>query len=210
MKKYVLFSTILCTLLNICKGQLASIEYGANDYEADKIASLVKLKNEKESLVYWEATCFCKISYKDLTNKEEATGVCLDLTKKVNLKFNGLAPQSDGNVRECNRACTAKASNLSEEEKNIIAKCACAAGEDNGRAIRAFAAVGTKSYDTAQAIGQLVSKPAAYRDDCKCKNGWYFNSVTKKCAKDLCKVSQSIPNRDLGDWGTIWNNTIVE
>ena len=53
----------------------------------------VKTKNEsyiKESEINWEARCFCKISYHNLTNKESATGVCLDLTSTVNTTFGGL------------------------------------------------------------------------------------------------------------------------
>jgi hypothetical protein len=33
------------------------------------------------------ATCFCVISYKDLTNKKSRDGVCLDLTKKSKYDF---------------------------------------------------------------------------------------------------------------------------
>jgi hypothetical protein len=209
MKQITFNFFLLFILCNICHAQLAINEYALND-ENEIIASLVVANNKDNVLIKWEATCYCKIAYHNLTNKEKATGVCLDLTSIVNTSFGGVRPQRDENVRKCNEKCTNAVTNLTQQQKNQIANCACAAGMTTGTPIRAYAAVGSKEYDSAAPIGSIVNDPPKYTTECLCPDTWSYNKDQKKCTKPICDVILPSNNQNLGNWGFIWNNKIYQ
>lgn len=167
------------------------------------------------------ATCFCKISCDDLTNKKSATGVCLDLTSAVNKTYTGLFPQNDTNQTDCNTRCTTAAAAHSGSQS--IAACACAAGKSSGTVCRAWSAVGTKEYKSAQQIGVLTNQPEVKKTTCTCPAGWACNGCSPqvdggvttdgKCKKLACQAISITPfpanGTQLGSWGFTWGNALI-
>jgi hypothetical protein len=173
------------------------------------------LPNSNQEMVSFHATCFCVVSYNNLTNQHNATGVCLNLREVINHSYGGLNPQSEANRNDCNARCTNAAVALSAGQKQEIANCACGANVGNGTPIRAYSAVGVKAYKTAQQIGVLVNTPAVTNTTCTCPTGWYANAPitpNSKWNKALCgpmTATLAPPNNtQLGTWGFTWDNYI--
>lgn len=163
------------------------------------------------------ATCFCVVSYNDLTNLNTRSGVALDLTSRVNLKFTGINQQSKSNRNKCNRVCTAKASSLSSSDYTKIAKAACNANRPSGTAIRAFSSVGTKAYRTAQHVGRLENVPAQTTNKYFCPTGWKMDdwrtNINRKCNKKLCDLDQAgnaFSNQEYGDAMFVWEGSVYQ
>ena len=150
-------------------------------------------------------TCYCVVSYKNLTNQKKRSGVCLDLTGRVGHQYNGMSPH---NQKACNKRCTDVAKVLSSSDLNKIANCACSKGVKNNTDITAYSALSVKKYKTAHAIGRLVNKPASYNTTCNCPKGWTYDKPNNKCKKAQCKLNDLSSNQPLGEWGFIWNGTI--
>ncbi|HWN09894.1 MAG TPA: hypothetical protein VNO50_11635 [Pyrinomonadaceae bacterium] len=165
------------------------------------------------------ATCFCKISYNDLTNQKSASGVCLDLTGAVNKTYTGINPQKDANQTDCNTKCTAAAA--SHTGSQSMASCACAAGKPSGTVVRAWSAVGVREYKSAQQIGILTNQPQVSQTTCTCPPTWASNTthanggVTTdgKCKKLACSSISITPlpanGTQLGNWGFTWGNSLI-
>lgn len=165
------------------------------------------------------ATCFCVISYNDLTDQQSRSGVCMDITNIVNTTYSGVFPEKDDNRKDCQKKCSDAAYNLSAAQKQAIADCACAAGVGNGTPIRAYSAVGVKRYQSDQAMGTLVNIPAVVQTTCKCPVGWWSNTsnvdggVTAdgKCKKPVCGpigVTPPANGTPVGTWGFTWGNAL--
>lgn len=165
------------------------------------------------------ATCFCVISILDLTNQKHRDGVIMDLTGAVNKTYSGLNPQNDTNQTDCNTRCTTEAAKYTGSQS--VAAAACAAGTANGTVIRAWSAVGTREYKSAQQIGILINTPEVKKTVCTCPATWWSDKnvpggVTtdgkcKKEALDNCgiKISPLPPmGTQLGTWGFSWDNTL--
>ncbi len=195
-----------CFLISV----FAKAQYASNDYSFSGIKKSIEAPFNNNNLELPRATCFCVISYKDLTNKKSRDGVCLDLTKKVNMTFGGLNQQSVENQKKCNKRCTDFASILTSQEIEAIASCACSKGAGSNSGIRAFSAIGTKEFSSSHHLGALESSPAKFETKCTCPDTWQYNSDQKKCAKQICDVSQPTSNQNLGNWGFIWSNKIWE
>ncbi len=165
------------------------------------------------------ATCFCVISYNDLTDQQTRSGVCMDITNIVHTTYSGVFPEKDDNRKDCQKKCSDAAYNLSAAQKQAIADCACAAGVGNGTPIRAYSAVGVKRYQSDQAMGTLVNTPAVVQTTCRCPVGWLANTsnidggVTTdgKCKKLVCGPIAVAPPADgtqVGSWGFTWGNSL--
>jgi hypothetical protein len=166
------------------------------------------------------ATCFCKISMNDLTNQNSASGVLLDLTGAVNKTYTGLFPQNDSNQTDCNTRCTNTAASYTGNQS--IAASACAAGAPNGTVIRAWSAVGTKEYKSAQQIGVLINQPQVTKTTCTCPATWACNGCSPqvaggvttdgKCKKLSCQPFSISPfppdGTQVGAWGFTWGNAL--
>jgi hypothetical protein len=167
-----------------------------------------------------EATCFCKISKENLTNSKSASGVLLDLTSNVGKTYttsikNGFE-QSDKNQTDCNTRCTTAAASYTGQQS--IAAQACAAGAPNGTVVRAWSAVGTKEYKTAQQIGTLTNIAAVTQQVCPA--GSLANSTNQpglttdgKCKKHVnpgCPLNPAPPNgTPIGtNWGFTWGDGV--
>jgi hypothetical protein len=162
-----------------------------------------------------EATCFCKISKDDLTNKKSATGVLLDLTSEVNTTYKGLNQQSDKNQTSCNKLCTDKAAPYTGQQS--IATQACSAGATSGTTIRAWGAVGTREYKSAQQIGTLTNVAAVTQQICPAGSvGGTTNqpgvTTDGKCKKPTgtCPITPAPPIwTAIGNWGFTGENGAV-
>jgi hypothetical protein len=167
-----------------------------------------------------EATCFCKISKENLTNSKSASGVLLDLTSNVGKTYttsikNGFE-QSDKNQTDCNTRCTTAAASYTGQQS--IAAQACAAGAPNGTVVRAWSAVGTKEYKTAQQIGTLTNIAAVTQQVCPA--GSLANSTNQPgvttdgyCKKQIntCPLPVYPPNgTQIGTWGFTWGNGVYQ
>lgn len=187
---------------------------------AATLAPETKAQTASTSRSMASATCFCKISYDDLTNKKSASGVCLDLTGTVNKTYTGVFPQNDNNQTDCNTRCTtAAAPHIGSQS---IAACACAAGKPSGTAVRAWSAVGTKEYKTAAPIGVLTNQSQVTKTTCTCPASWTCNGCSPQvaggvttdgaCKKMVCQpfsISPFPPNgTQVGSWGFTWGNAI--
>jgi hypothetical protein len=163
------------------------------------------------------ATCFCKISKDNLTNSASATGVLKDLTSQVNMNFTGINQQSASNQKQCSDRCTNVAQSYSGQQS--IATLACQAGAPNGTPIKAYAAVGTRKYDSAQFIGELKNIAAVTQQVCPA--GSLANptnvdgGVTSdgKCKKlvSTCPMNPTPPNgTQIGTWGFTWGSGVFQ
>jgi hypothetical protein len=180
------------------------------------LSSLVAFSRPSHRKPMASATCFCKISYDDLTNKISASGVCLDLTGAVNKVYTGIFPQNDTNQTDCNTRCTTAAAPYIGSQS--IAACACAAGKPSGTLVRAWSAVGNKEYKTAAPIGTLTNKPEVKTTICTCPAGWTSNTSSQvggvttdgKCKKGACGPNSIAPyppdGTQIGSWGFTWGN----
>lgn len=177
----------------------------------------VESYNEPEAVAAASAaTCFCKISYDDLTNKTSATGVCLDLTSVVAHSYGGLFPQSDQNQTDCTTRCTNAAASYTGSSG--IASCACGAGVSNGTVVRAWSAVGTKEYKSAHQIGVVNRVPA--QTEARCPTGWWSATTNvdggvtpdgrcKKVSAQPMTVTPLPPNGTaVGSYGFTWGNAV--
>lgn len=167
--------------------------------------------------VMGDATCYCKITYTNLTGLTSASGVCQDLTGTVNKSYSGLDQQSDANQTDCNTRCTGAASSYTGSQ--AIAACACAAGVVSGTAVRAWSAVGMKEYKTSQQIGVLKNTPKVTKTVWTCPAGWLANNTNVNggvtwgatgCKKLACRPNTITPLPDngtlIGTWGFTWGN----
>ncbi|HQU86527.1 MAG TPA: hypothetical protein PKY59_25575, partial [Pyrinomonadaceae bacterium] len=168
-----------------------------------------------------KATCFCKISCKDLTNQSATSGndILLDITGEVGLIFNELFPEKPANQNECNKRCTEESAKYIKTQ--LFAAKACENCPD-GAVINAYSAVGTKPYRSAQYIGQLVKKPEVKETICTCPKGWFSNKTqtdggvtyegAKSCKRISCQAINILPlpidGTPLGDWGFTWGNAL--
>lgn len=166
------------------------------------------------------ATCFCKVSKDNLTNLHSASGVLLDLTGTVNKTYSGLFPQNDNNQTDCNTRCTSAAAPYTGNQS--IAGSACAAGAPHGAVIRAWSAVGTREYKSAQQIGVLINQPQVTKKTCTCPASWTCNGCSPQvnggvtsdgqCKKLVCQpfsISPFPPNgTQVGTWGFTWGNAL--
>jgi hypothetical protein len=162
------------------------------------------------------ATCFCKISKDNLTNQTSASGVLQDLTGAVDKSYSGVFQQSDKNQTDCNTRCTSAAASSTGQQS--IAAQACAAGAPNGTIVRAWSAVGTKEYKTAQQIGTLVNIAAVTQQ--VCPTGAVANSTNQpgvttdgKCKKvvSTCPMNPAPPNgTQIGTWGFTWGSGVYQ
>ncbi|MCF8246896.1 MAG: hypothetical protein K9J37_17900 [Saprospiraceae bacterium] len=167
----------------------ASWQYSAPIYKlpADIPESEIVKVDEDAS----KRTCYCVVSYDNLTNQPHRTGQCLDLTGVVNTSYSSM---SEANRNKCNDKCTTAASNLTAAQKQNIANCVCAAGKPTGTVIRAYSALSTKDYKTAQQIGTLTNSPESTQTTCKCPVGWWANTsnvdggitADGQCKKPVC------------------------
>ena len=166
------------------------------------------------------ATCFCKISYDDLSGKQSATNVCLDLTGTVNKSYTGVTPMQESNQVDCQTRCKNTTTALSSTQVQAIANAACDAGKPE-MFIRSYSAVGTKNYRMAKSLGYLHNSPEVSQITCKCRAGWISNTsfqdggVTAdgKCYKAICgpmNTTQLPPNNTpIGTWGFVRGNLII-
>jgi hypothetical protein len=165
------------------------------------------------------ATCFCKISKDNLTNLNSASGVLLDLTGAVGKTYTGLFQQSDANQTDCNTRCTSAAASYTGSQS--IATAACAAGANNGTVVRAWSAVGTREYKSAQQIGVLQKQAQVSQTTCTCPPTWLSSTTNvpggvtgdgkcKKEAGSCLNISPLPPNgTQIGSWGFTWGNSLV-
>lgn len=161
-----------------------------------------------------EAHCFCKLSCANLTNNKNASMVIKDYGQLAS--YTGLNQQSDANQTACNTLCTQKAA--PDTGSQAVASAACALGCPNGSLIRAWSAVGTKEYKSAQFIGTLTNTPAVTKS--KCPTGWACNGCNPqvdggftsdgKCKKLACQANTISPyppdGTQIGTWGFSWGN----
>jgi len=198
--------------------ELAALNLHVNDYafesHIDEGIELPESYKSKKLIIEKEVakrTCFCVVSYNNLSNQKKRSGVCLDLTSRVNKTYRS---KSKKNAIRCNDACTKAARALSAADKQRIANCACAANRPNGHPITAFSALSTRKYMTADAIGTLENIPAQTRTDCTCPRGWTVDTgqtdINKKCKKQLCKTEYPVPNQEIPGLGYIWDNQITQ
>lgn len=187
---------------------------------AATLAPETKAQTTSASRKMATATCFCKVSKDDLTNLHSASGVLLDLTGTVNKTYSGLFPQNDNNQTNCNTLCTSAAAPYTGNQS--IAASACAAGAPNGTVIRAWSAVGTREYKSAQQIGVLINQPQVTNWTCTCPASWTCNGCSPqvaggvttdgKCKKLACQsfsISPFPPNgTQVGSWGFTWGNAL--
>lgn len=162
------------------------------------------------------ATCFCKLSTADLTNLKSANGVVRDLTGDVNKTYTGAFQQGDQNQTDCNTRCTNAAAQYTGNAS--FAAQLCAAGVGNNATIRAWSAVGTREYKSAQYIGVLINTPAVTKTTCVCPPDAMANTTNElggvtvdgKCKKGICGPYSGItppPNgTQIGTWGFTWGN----
>lgn len=167
------------------------------------------------------ATCFCLISYDDLTNKKTQSGVCKDLTAELGVTYTGLNPQKDANQTDCNSKCQTLAATY--QGNPGMAACACAAGKPSGTLVRAWSAVGVKEYKAAQQIGVLINQPQVTKTTCTCPAGWTCNGCSPQvaggvttdgaCKKVVCQPFSIAPfppdGTQVGTWGFTWGNALV-
>lgn len=169
-------------------------------------------------------TCWCVVSYLNLTSKHESPGVCKYLT--IDKKYPMII--TNKNSRDCNSQCTAKAKKLTEQERQEIAQCACtnlnkaanSLGINTGSGgvkieITAFSKISSRPYVSAHGLGTLQSKSAQYETKWTCPNGWKVDDgqsdPNRKCKKASCKLPGLISDRELPNLpGFVWNNTIYQ
>lgn len=166
------------------------------------------------------ATCFCKVSYDNLSGEKNATGVCLDLTGVVNKQYCGWNRQSLTNQQDCSQRCTNAVSALTAAQKQAVADCMCSNGKPTGARATAYSAVGTKEYNSAAPLGTLTNSPAIIQTTCTCPQGWLSNTNNQnggittdgKCKKAVCGPivgCDPLPNgTPIGNWGFTWDNWI--
>lgn len=162
------------------------------------------------------ATCFCKITYSDLNGIQTANSVLLDLTNAIGHSYGGISPQSENNQSNCKGRCYDAAAQYIGQPS--VAAAACAAGAPNGVPIRAWSAVGTRTYRLARGIGVLINTPAVTNQSCWCPSGSLANSTNQqgpttdgKCKKHVGTINASPlpPNgTPIGSWGFTWINGI--
>jgi hypothetical protein len=174
---------------------------------------------EKTQEIIGTATCFCKVSFNNLTGQTGSSGVCLDLTSAVGKTYSGVFPMKDENRKDCQTRCSDVAASLSATQKQAIADCACSNGVGSGTAIRAYGAVGTKEYQSDQTLGTLVNNPEVKNTTCKCPIGWLSNTTNidggvttdGNCKKIVCQPIGVAPppnGTPVGTWGFIWGNAL--
>lgn len=197
------------------------------------LAALMTLMGASEAFA--SAHCFCKLSIHDNTNKTSCSGVIKDYGQLAT--YTGLGQQSDSNQTNCNTKCTSAA--MPDNGSQALATAACNAGAGNGTIVRAWSAVGTKEYKSAQAIGTLKNI-AAVRNcpqggsivgaNCvitvavtkKCPQGWAANSTNVDggvtadglCKKAVagCNLSAPLPanGTQIAGYGFTWGNAVVQ
>jgi hypothetical protein len=195
-----------------------------NDVEwstQSKVADSVPLPNTAARFTL-AATCFCDVSFIDLTNIKEfhPEVICLDLTAFVHTKYDGLDALSDKNRNECNRKCTDVAVAAYPTFKPAITNFVCGLNVPNGSFIRAFSSIGRKGYKTSQHLGVVVNTPAVTTTTCNCSTGWVSNTsninggvtTDNKCRKLVCgpiNATPAAPNgTPIGTWGVMWDNSV--
>jgi hypothetical protein len=211
MKNFLTTFLFLINTITFSFAQTEIMLYDDNDfnYASDEMESF-DINEDAEILEIVRANCFCKVSYNNLTNQKSASGVCLDLTSRVNMSFTGLSQGKPKNQRKCDKKCSEVAAALTAAEIQAIANCACAAPRPAGTKIVAFSALGARRYSSAQFIGTLVNTAATYQTSCSCPNGWQLDNTHNKCKKALCSTGENTQNQGLGNWGFIWDNTIYQ
>ncbi|MCC6726621.1 MAG: hypothetical protein IT258_19120 [Saprospiraceae bacterium] len=225
MKKLYFSSVLfLCFFCNVIAQEVTVVEdtdnfswtYQGADYKLPTQILESEVIKIEESVA--ARTCFCVVSYDNLTNKPHRTGECLDLTGVVNTTYSTM---SQNNRNKCNNKCTMAAAALTSAQKQSIANCACAANKGTGTIITAFSALSTADYLTAQQIGVLTNSPTVTQTTCKCPSGWLANDTNVdggntsdgKCKKGVCSpigVTPLPPNgTPIGSsWGFTWGNAI--
>ncbi len=181
-------------------------------YEESSIEPIAPI-NKTEEVV--RANCFCKVSYNNLTNQKTATGVCLDLTSRLNLSFTGLNQQRPKNQRICNDKCTIMAASLTATEIQNIANCACSVPKPTGTALIAYSKIGTRKYRSAHLIGHITNTAAQTETNCTCPPGWTVDNgqsdIKRKCKKAICSTGHPVSNRELPNLpGFVWDNVIYQ
>ena len=189
---------------------------------SDNASSISEPENITLNTPEWAtATCFCKVSYNNLTNQQAGTGICLDLTGVVNKTYSGVTPMSEANRNDCNVRCTNVTAALTTAQKQSIADCVCAAGIATGTPIRSYSAVGTKDYKSSHQIGILTNTAEVANTICKCPIGWLSDTnvdggVTNNgvCKKLVCGPWDATafpppnPGVVVGTWGFTWQNQL--
>jgi hypothetical protein len=203
----------------------ANTTVNPNDVEwstQGKVADSIPLPNtdaEQAKLFSTKATCFCQVSFVDMTNihTNNAAIVCLDLTRVVNKTYNG---QGAANQNDCNKRCTDVAVVHFPAHKEAVTNFVCGRNIPNGSLIRAFSSVGTTAYKTAQHLGVLVNTPQVTTTTCNCPTGWVSNTsntnggvtTDNKCRKLVCgpiNATPAAPNgTPIGTWGVMWDNSV--
>lgn len=202
--KYLL-QLIAILFLSIGSLNAQNLNLHNDAFEIDASIQSYLDSNKDKPLEKAKRTCFCVVSYDNLSHKKKRSGVCLDLTSRVNHQYNGMSPH---NQRSCNQRCTNVAKKLTATDLKKIASCACSKGVPNRRDINAYSALSVKKYRSAHGIGILENIGAQTKEECDCPKGWAFDTTHKKCKKKQCQLSTPSPNQSLGNWGFIWNNTI--
>jgi hypothetical protein len=174
---------------------------------------------EKAQEIIGTATCFCKVSFNNLTGQTGSSGVCLDLTSAVGKTYSGVFPMKDENRKDCQTRCSDAAAALSATQKQAIADCACSNGVGTGTTIRAYGAVGTKEYQSDESLGTLTNNAQVSNTTCKCPVGWLSNTTNidggittdGNCKKIVCQpigVAPPANGTPVGTWGFTWGNAL--
>ena len=125
------------------------------------------------------ATCFCKISTDNIEGATSATGTVIDLTGDPILPspFTGLFQQSESRQQFCQASCSIAAQAVG---KPTAMNAACAAHASSTTVIaigvRAYSAVGTRTYRVAETFGEAYFHPAIKQTICSCPSGWLSNT----------------------------------
>lgn len=215
MRQFFIFTFIVFAFGNVFSQDVAAIAESDNfqDYRWNVESHVTIPESEPNPLVLEKGnrTCFCIVSNHNLTNAKKRRGVLLDLTGRVNTKFNGMSQKKRN---ECNRKCTEESRKLSSADYNLMSRKACEQGVPNGSLIRAFSALSTKAYMTADNVGTLTNIPAVTEQQCNCPSGWEVdpnqNDLRKKCNRRVCQTAFPVANTDLPNFGFIWENFIYQ
>jgi hypothetical protein len=227
MKKYLILLVLSINFYSIHAQFLSKQSALVNDkdlvwdnmpnYENEKLPK--NPDGEKVQEIIGTATCFCVVSFNNLTGQTGRSGVCLDLTGTVNKSYSGLLPMKDDNRKDCQTRCSDAAAKLSATQKQAIADCACSNGVGTGTTIRAYGAVGTKEYQSDQSLGTLTNNAQVSNTTCKCPVGWLSNTTNidggittdGNCKKIVCQPIGVAPppnGTPVGTWGFIWGNAL--
>lgn len=223
-KCFTLFIPVLFLATGNVQGQALSLannnvlSWISQDSKNEILSAIPENLSKPISEAAAAATCFCKVSFKDLSGHTSATfGVCLDLTGVVNKTYGTM---SESNQVDCKNRCATATTALSTAQKQAAADYACGAGVSDATPIRSYSAVGTQAYRIAKSIGFLVNTPEQSTTTCKCPAGWKSNTsgqdggvtTDTKCYKMVCGPMNINPlppnNTAIGTWGLVRGNQI--